>query len=68
MRRDTKQKVRTLIPMKPTKMGGEEEEEEEVGLGEAVDADAAAELLEERDTEDMVRVGLVGVIARLHHC
>jgi len=66
MRRDTKQKVRTLIPMKPTKMGGDEEEEEE--LGEAVDADAAAELLEESDVVDMVRVGFVSVMARLHHC
>ena len=52
MRRDTKQKVRTLIPMKATKMGGEEEEEEGVGLEEA-DSDAAAELLEESDAEDM---------------
>jgi hypothetical protein len=68
MRRDTKQKVRTLIPMNPTKMGGDEEEEEEVGLGEAVAADASAELLEEGDVEDMVRVGLVSVMIRLHHC
>lgn len=33
-------------------------EEEEVGVGEAVDADAAAELLEEGNVEDIVRVEL----------
>jgi hypothetical protein len=50
--------------MNPTKMGGdvEEEEEEEEGLGEAVDADASAEPVEEGDVEDMVRVGLVSVM------
>lgn len=31
-------------------------EEEEVEVGEAVDADASAELLEEGNVEDMVRV------------
>ena len=42
-------------------------EEEEVGVGEAVDADAAAELLEEGNVEDMVRVSL-SVVGQLHHC
>ena len=54
----TKQKVRKQTPIKPIQIGGDVVEEEEVGVGEAVDADAAAELLEEGNVEDMVRVEL----------
>lgn len=52
----TKQKVRKLTPIKPIQIGGDVVEEEEVEVGEAVDADASAELLEEGNVEDMVRV------------
>jgi len=52
MRRDTKQKERTLMPMKLTKIGGDEDEGVE-------SAEAAAELPGEGDVEDMVTVGLV---------
>lgn len=53
---ETKQKVRTLMPMNPTKMGGDEDEEGGEVEGVA-DADAAAELLGEGDVEDMVDDG-----------
>lgn len=49
---ETKQKVRTLMPMNPTKMGGDEDEEGGEVEGVA-DGDAAAELLGEGDEEDM---------------
>ena len=51
MRRATKQKERTLMPMKPTKMGGDEDEDEE-GV-EVESAEAAAVLLGEGDVEDV---------------
>lgn len=49
---DIKQRARTPTPMKPTKMGGDEDGDEEVEV--AADADAVV--------EDMVTVGLVSEI------
>jgi hypothetical protein len=56
MRRAIKLKERTLMPMKPMKMGGDEDEDDE-GV-DVESAEAAAELLGEGDVEDMVTVGL----------
>jgi hypothetical protein len=65
MRRAIKLKERTLMPMKPMKMGGDEDEDDE-GV-DVESAEAAAELLGEGDVEDMVTVGLVNRVAPLHH-
>lgn len=66
---DIKQIVRTPTPMKPMKMGGDEDVGEEVEV--AADADAAAELVREGNVvEDMVTVegDLVSEMAsQLHH-
>lgn len=67
--RVNKQRARTPTPMKPTKMGGDEDELEEVGEVVA-DADAAVELVGEGDVvEDMVTVALVSEMAlqKLYH-
>jgi len=53
MMMDTKHNERTLIPMKPTNMGGDEDEDEDEDVVVA-DADADTVLLGEGDVDDMV--------------
>jgi hypothetical protein len=69
MQSDVKQRMRTPTPMKPTKIGGDEDGDEEVEAVADADADAAAEPVREGDVvEDMVTVGFVSEMAlQLHH-